>query len=275
MYARAGLRGKTVDFQKYCRELDAEFCGMEISRDFLVIVVYRSSRCGNFSTFLECFDNLLYDFTDKYKKIVVLGDFNIHFDKESNDKSNFLSLINSYGLEVTISDYTRVSERSKSCLDNILTTFDGDHFKTEVIEPCLSDHYGQVIYLNLNNNSKSIQGGNFVRVVTDRGLFKMKECLNVMDMGSYYGSQNVEYLSDFVLNLFSKQIDKLFPLKKEKVGNKKQAIWFDQNLRSKREMLTKVKLVSDITGTVDSRDLYRTLRREYNAQIKIAKKILQ
>lgn len=82
---------------------------------------------------MKLFDNLLYDFVNKYKKIVGLGDK--RFDGQSND---VLSFINNYDLKPTISDYTRISYDSKSCVDNILTTFENSFFKTEVVEPCLS-----------------------------------------------------------------------------------------------------------------------------------------
>lgn len=92
MYLRMELDGKTIEL-KYCKKYDAEFCGMELSKQFLVIVVYRSP--GNIDLFFEHFDNLLFDFANKYEKILALGEFNMRFEAHSKKKNEFLSLINS------------------------------------------------------------------------------------------------------------------------------------------------------------------------------------
>lgn len=65
-------------------------------------MVYRSPCKENINLILEQIHKLYFDFGNKYEKIGVLGDIKICFDGTSYEKNEFVSLITSYSLNITI-----------------------------------------------------------------------------------------------------------------------------------------------------------------------------
>ncbi len=55
-----------------------------------------------------------------FESIVVCGDFNIDFLVESCEKEQFLNLINSFNLDITVKVPTRITVNSKKAIDQII-----------------------------------------------------------------------------------------------------------------------------------------------------------
>jgi hypothetical protein len=78
-------------------------------------------------------------------KYIVLGDFNTNWlDRPS---PHLLNLINIYGLKQLISDPTRITINSATCLDLILTQSEQMVARTEVLPNLCSDHSIPCVYL--------------------------------------------------------------------------------------------------------------------------------
>lgn len=172
IFTKINLKCKPLDVSDFCSEFNAEFCGVELtSIRIIVITVYRSCL-GDFNVFLIKFEELLTYLSTKYKKIIILGDFNIHFEGSSTMLNDFLYLTNSFGIDITITDFTRET----GCIDNILTNIESNCYKAEVFDPGLSDHYGQYIHLkqSMDTTSKTV----WRRKITGKGINKIKMSLS-------------------------------------------------------------------------------------------------
>ena len=77
--------------------------------------------------------------TLKTNKTIVCGDFNIDMASSDNHTSEFLDTILSRGLKPAINTWTRVTQTSKTVIDNILTN--EQNINAYVIETLISDHY--------------------------------------------------------------------------------------------------------------------------------------
>lgn len=102
---------------------------------------------------------------------------------------------------ITILDNTRFNGRSSSCIDNILTTFDENNFIAEIVNPGISDHYGQCLYLNLNIEKIKPQAV-YRQEFFDYGIIGFKHSTGLTDMGEYYCSQDVNFLSSDILQKY-------------------------------------------------------------------------
>ena len=60
----------------------------------------------------------------------------------------FLSLLESYSVQVTIHEYTRVNNLSQTCIDNIITNIGCDYY-SEIINSHISDHMAQKLTFKL------------------------------------------------------------------------------------------------------------------------------
>ena len=102
-----------------------ECCAIELS-DFNLIVLglYRPPHvdCVNLNIFFETLDLILSHYSQvRNKSLIVLGDFNIHFEKDDDRSLKYLlDILNSYNMAYLIKQPTRIT----SCLDNILVSND-------------------------------------------------------------------------------------------------------------------------------------------------------
>lgn len=269
IFVKDKLKCKPLELTYFNDELNSEFCGIEVPViKTLVITTYRSC-VGDIGIFLTNLENLLSRYSADGKKIILVGDFNINFRLISPDLTDLTCLINSFGLFATISDFTRISKQSASCIDNILTNIPDECIKTGVLEPCLSDHLGQFILVNeiVNNDTPTV----FRRVVNDTGLLSLRESLHEIDWSIFENSNDVILLSNFLVNTLQTLIRAQFPLKKCST-KPKEPIWFNTDLKNKRDILSTVKHVCNVTNNPKDIAIYHSLRKDYRSSIEIAKK---
>ena len=167
-------------------------------------------RCeGNFNTFLDKLDLLLQFATTKFKNVILAGDFNTNFNNVSSNTDNLLNLIALFGIVVTISNITRQTEKSASCIDNILTNIDDSDVRVGVLDPLLSDHYGQFITFK----SISEQGNSdfkFVRSYSNRNIENFKSSLLSINWNLLYNSNlDASSLMDTFFEIFISLFQKI------------------------------------------------------------------
>lgn len=266
IYARTDIQCKIVDVRPYCKELDAEFCAVEIPSKILIIALYRSTS-GDGDLFLRLFDQLLNDLFGKYVSICILGDFNINFKGNSYLLKELSCIMDSYGIFATISESTRVFNGSDSCIDNILTN--RTDFASGVVDPCLSDHFAQ--YINIKLTAKSSQPNRKIRFINSGGVNKLNNDLYRLNLNSFYQSNCVNYLANLLVSECQMLINKYFPLRNV-TGNGAPIAWFNDELKIKRETLSTVKLMSNESSNPLYGELYKILHKDYKKSILGAKR---
>lgn len=263
---------KVIDMERYCLDQHAEFCGIELSYNRIAIITLYRSCLVDLNIFLSKFEEFLEEMSFKYQNIIILGDFNVNFLRPSNDLIRLSSLISSFGLNVTIAEYTRVNITS-SCIDNILTTLPDHLYKTEVIKCTLSDHYGQSICL-LNHpvhdsNFKNIYKRKINFKNTDRFLKSLEE----IDWSLFLSKgTDVNVLSAFFINSLKKAVDSNFPLVKCQNRDCRPIKWFNEELSQMRDVLTAIQTVSNVTKDPVDKIAYHQFRNHYRAALKYFKK---
>lgn len=270
IFARTDMVCKAVDVNEFCKEVDAEFCAVEVPKSKLLILTVYRSCLGNAEVFLNSFDEVLDMLLVRYSNIVVLGDFNVDFKSKSNILSEFTSLINSYGIYVTILNFTRVYKNSKSCVDNILTNLSENEYSSGVVEPCLSDHYAQYIVLKFETD-RSENITNTVRHITSCGIDKIKKELNNLSWDHFFQSDDADFLSEFLVSICQILVLKYLPLKPVRT-NQPPVRWFNNTLRRMREELSVVKLLGDSTGDAGYGELFKQMKKKYKQKVTLTKK---
>ena len=72
---------------------------------------------------------------------IIVGDTNCdYFDKSANDTSHLLKIINTFNLKQIISDYTRVTATTKTCIDHLITSRPVCVLDSGVLPCGISDH---------------------------------------------------------------------------------------------------------------------------------------
>lgn len=272
LYLKNNLKYKLLILDDYNCELHSEFCGIElIPNKILIITLYRSCL-GDSDIFLLHLELLLNKYLVNNNKIILVGDFNVNFNAKSSFLTDLSILLNSFDLNITITSPTRISATSSSCIDNIITNLDEYNIITDVLEPCLSDHLGQYIIVKgheMNKPRDLIQK----RILSNKNINKLRNILlgvnwSIFECPSY----DVNFLSIFLVNTFQNSMNIAMPLKNISNENRPPVNWFNNCLRSMRDDLSKVKLISDVSKNPNDISIYNILKKEYRLHLNNTKK---
>lgn len=173
----------------------------------LLICIYRVPNRDNLEIFLNKLEALLSNVlkykTNKTKKIILGGDFNIDILKEDNCSRKYLDLIASYGLTANIKVATRITTKTKTCIDNIFTNFKVKNANVE--DPGLSDHTAQSITIPttvINSKSKT-----FRRKFSENQIFHFKNLLEEEDWSELYSFNLINNPAQCVNSLYTKFLE--------------------------------------------------------------------
>src|SRR5688572_28411139 len=101
------------------------------SKNEIIGVVYRPPN-GDLAKFNIAFDKLLKMLDEEKKPCYILGDFNINLLNTDThlETQNFLNILLAYGFYPLIDKPTRITQRSTSLIDNILTNVHPNEIET-------------------------------------------------------------------------------------------------------------------------------------------------
>lgn len=121
-----------------CESLFIEINGND--KSLIVGVLYRPPNSA-LDTFFHNLGALLHKINKLQKDCILLGDYNIDISKEDGAKHDFLNTLHSNSFFHTISRFTRVTQSSKSIIDNIITNIQHTKLETGVILSDITDHF--------------------------------------------------------------------------------------------------------------------------------------
>ena len=205
---------------------------------FIIVIInaiYRTpaGSLKTFKTYLRTFlntKNLL------QKHVYIIGDTNVDLLNHAlnSEAKTFIDILLEYNLIPTINKATRVTKKSSTLLDNIITNnFHNSRFKTGIIKTDLTDHFP--IFLisdSVTLNNATHKSTVFMRQINESSIGQFKHLLNnYVDWNLVLQSHDVNNAYDLFLNQFSKMYDKAFPLK-VKVINSKSVVspWMTKGL---------------------------------------------
>lgn len=243
---------------KFCVEGIFECCGVDIfCYNIILIAIYRVPN-SDFDMFLQKIYELLEEVCCYDKTIIMGGDYNINFLKENNETSLFLDLVHSFNCNILIKEPTRVTSRSQTCIDNIVTN-SVEISLCNVVDTHLSDHYGQLLTLELGEVATS---DNFVEVrnMCTRNVDRYIECLQTELWATVLSEKTTDDAFDRFAEIIKYYFLKCFPIKR--VRNKaKRFIKLTPDIQ---ELKTHLSLVANLSKKYPIfKDTFRKLNQRY------------
>ena len=103
----------------------------------LIGVIYRAHTA---------IDNFVHDISKEKKECYIMGDYNIDLLKDDSDRPthDYLDLIYSHCLIPSILFPTRITEKSATIIDNILTNSDNE-ITTRILVTDITDHFPTIL----------------------------------------------------------------------------------------------------------------------------------
>lgn len=108
IFVRDGIQFKTLDLANYCREVYCDLSGVTIpSLKLIILNLYRSCLVPS-DVLIDTLETVLHDLFIVFKnfRFVVVGDFNIRFDRNSSELNNLIEITESFGLIKNFSEPT-------------------------------------------------------------------------------------------------------------------------------------------------------------------------
>lgn len=230
------------------------------SSKYAIICVYRPPNT-NFNVFYDKLHLLLFDIHKKYAFIVICGDFNLNFLSHDPNVKKLLSLFQSFGVRHHVKEFTRITETSSTCIDNIFSSIT-NVTDCRVHHTNFSDHSAQLLKFEtkyFNNNVIKYDK----RLFTEENKIRFKELLKTEDWSPFttnnYSckSLNINYSSFF--EVIKHNFEICFPRKKFSVLNNESKnlggnAWYDDELR---KMSTDLKDLNYIALSFKCQALYK------------------
>lgn len=270
IFLKKDIKFKRLMVDEFCQEFHSEFCAIELPDIRTnVIVVYRSGVNGDFRCFLLRLELLLVRVAKKTYKTVLVGDFNVRFDCSSADLLQFLNLIDSFGLEITITDFTRVTRFSSSCIDNIITDIDRGDRRVGVYEPNIADHRGQ--YLILKGHLKNKTSYVSKRIINDASLSEFLYILSMTCWDDYFSLNDVNEMANWLIDLYNCSVKQCFKLKRCKT-DRAPVRWFNRDLIDHRNFVSAARTICEVINDPSLWARFRNIKKNYENSIKYVKR---
>ena len=208
--------------------LFAESLWMDITigkRKVIIGIIYRKPNT-DLSQFQNSLLSVLDDLSVDKSNILLLGDFNVNLLPTSIDaKSNeFLTSLETIGLDQIVTSPTRITKDSSSLIDHIYTNISNFKMHSGLIETDISDHFPVFVALecpfNVDKNGPKKKTARSYRAY-DKDLFT--EDLAKIDWSKVYRCIDVDNSYLTFNNLFKEACDKHAPFKTITIGRKKNA----------------------------------------------------
>uniref|UniRef100_A0A8C4RJ50 Reverse transcriptase domain-containing protein n=1 Tax=Erpetoichthys calabaricus TaxID=27687 RepID=A0A8C4RJ50_ERPCA len=218
---------------------EAFILNIKTDSNTIIVLVYRPP--GPYSLFMSEFSNLLSDLAINYDHVVLMGDFNVHIDVETDTFSKwFTYLLNSVGFCQNVKGPTHNHNHT---LDLIIT------YKVEIqnliitpLNEVISDHYlitfdlvlplrthsqiktKTVRHLDCNSASKFIDTLSKSSVIVENHLDQLTSNVNT--------ENNLDELTSHYNVTLRDALDTVAPLKTKVINAHRNSPWFNENTRA-------------------------------------------
>ena len=174
------------------------------------------------NNFSEVFEEQLTNVVKTNKEIIILGDFNIDYNK--TDNRNFKSLLNISGLKQVITEPTRTTNTSSNLIDLIITNRPENITNKDVFANSIADGDTNACSRKVNNicNPKIIKCRNY----TNYSPEELKSDVAKFDWSPLYDAANV----DLAMHYFISSLQLVFETHAphiEKRVKRRPCLWLD------------------------------------------------
>lgn len=254
--------------------MHCEISAIEIqSLNIIIICIYRSPN-GELNIFFDIINQILNKITQINKYIYIYGDFNINLMNNTSAKKDFSNLIESYNLCFLITDPTRVTSRSETCIDNCITNTT-ENCRAYVVELNISDHMGIINEVQLHDSTAN---NTETKIIKYRPYSKIRanDCVNILKTYNWdelNALDNTNDMFNYFFDICIKAIDYSFPIKTKTIKNtNKIKKWFTNDLKIMRDNLNFFTLLMKQNSENQELSEYVSqLKREYKNEIKKSK----
>lgn len=209
-----------------------------VERRVKLVTVYRPPTAGSMKGFLEEFEMFLGEVTMFSGSILVVGDFNIHFNKpEQTDVNRFVDILDSFDMHQHVQEATH---KFGNTIDLVITRTEDDIIKSVSVLPRLeiiSDHHPIVCTLHAATpqaHTKTVTKRPFRNL--DKETFADDIAKRLNSSLQFNDEMDVDWLETNLHSCTKDALDVHAPLTKKVVKAHKQHPWYNDSIHSQRQI---------------------------------------
>ena len=272
IYIKEGLKWKPrKDLEELAEHYIFECSAIQVYLENFKIVllsIYRNSM-SNVEHFFLKLESCLSILVNENVTVFIAGDFNVNILACDGTSVNFLCLLGSYNIFPSITDFTRITNTSRSCIDNIFTNC--TNYRTSILNTHLSDHTAQKLTFKCSAQKKTqviIKKRNF----STENIKYFKQCLREQDWATLFEADiaNVEAQWDCFVCIFFPIFEQFFPLKSLRMQTKKKSRYTSPEIILCKQELDNLLPLSHVDH--ECLEEYKVLKRKYNTLLQNERK---
>ena len=257
-----------------CEDLFVEIV-TEKCKNKIIGIIYRPP-CNIPDTFLEKLDECLSIITRENKEVYLMGDFNIDMNKSDNLSLKLENTLMSYAFNHHISNPTRITNTSKTLLDNIFSNNqDLNNVTNGIIYYDMSDHLPIFVISETPDATQSVKKVRPIlcRKETDNNIALLNQDLAQEEWSDVFRETDTNRAYDVFLNKLVYYYNKNIPLVKKKSRRKNKHPWITKGIM--KSIKTRTKLYKRALTTQNAEDFkdYKIYRNKLSNLIRISRKM--
>lgn len=211
-------------------------------KDTIVICVYRPCTSNQMDLFFTQFISVINVLKRKLytKNVVICGDFNIDLLKNTKESQKFRDILLAHHLYHTITEPTRVTEKSKTLIDNIMVNKESQIMGI-VVNSALADHHAQMagipVRCNLGGQRENCPR---FRDYSQTKLEVFESELSLQDWSAIMGTNRVDLAYGRFSTILTDLADRIFTWKTAR--DRKPNRWMTKGIKTscanKRRLLS-------------------------------------
>ena len=218
-------------------------------KNVLIGVIYRAHTA--IDNFVHDVDPILQTVSKEKKECYIMGDYNIDLLKDDSDRPthDYLDLILSLPNIIDFIPNYRITEKSATIIDNILTNSDNE-ITTRILVMDITDHFPTILMTKSNNKNVTKDSINekcfaYKRTYTKDNISHLKQKLSQENWNDILHGFDAECDYNMFIERFNKLYDECIPLRKYTVNRCKipQSLWITKGIL--KSITTKNKLYKE------------------------------
>ena len=193
---------KQISVDNICEQSVFECCVVEVVEiKVIVVVLYRAPKADS-QIFFDKLQLLCSKLFTLNRRIIICGNLNINTLVDNKETSQLLNIMLMFNLIDLITSPTRITNRTATCIDHIITNISPEESKCEIIDTGLSDHTAQLMSFHTKKKSQDSKGLN-VRKYCMKNIEKFEYTLNNIDWSPVYNEEKVDIMFNTFYDIFS------------------------------------------------------------------------
>lgn len=256
-----------------CEDLFIEIIN-EKYKNKIVGVIYRPPNYAS-DVFLNQLENCLNIITRENKEVYFMGDFNIDMTKTDMSALKLLNTLSSFAFHNHVQNPTRITQTSKTLLDNIFSNAtDSNEFTNGILYFDASDHL-PIFTISQRTAPKNINSPTHIikRNETDNNIELLKSDLGQEEWNDVFLETDADKAYDIFLNKLIFYYNKNIPLIKKKIHKKNKHPWITKGIMRSIKTRNKMYKIAITTQCDHDHDKYKKYRNKLNGLIRLSRKM--